>query len=166
MNYAGCHAANWQGWRRSKALLHNTLVSGVRRLHMCAACDSFTSTSLEVPSNLLWLFLFFFAYVKCCTLGAQLLSTDPKVLCYLLPPSSFFFPSGVIICIWRDQLYSSSQCFLWCNCQELFSELLFFTCNCPPPRTNCLCGMVVTGKENLAIFFVVDLSINVIVAAL
>jgi hypothetical protein len=29
-----------------------------------------------------------------------------------------------------------------------------------------LCGMVVTGKENLAIFFVVDLSINVIVAAL
>jgi hypothetical protein len=53
VNYAGCHAANWQGWRRSKALLHNTLVSGVRRLQMCAACDSFTSTSLEVPSNLL-----------------------------------------------------------------------------------------------------------------
>jgi hypothetical protein len=51
VNYAGCHAANWQGWRRSKALLHNTLVSGVRRLHMCAACDSLTSTSLEVPSK-------------------------------------------------------------------------------------------------------------------
>jgi hypothetical protein len=59
VNYAGCHAANWQGWRRSKALLHNTLVTGVRRLHMCAACDSLTSTSLELKQSPLIIPFFF-----------------------------------------------------------------------------------------------------------